>query len=374
MTTTPFDSLVGQPLVSQFLSSAIESRLVNHAYLFVGPTGTGKNEAARLLSRALVCKQGGCGACDECIRTMRGTHPDVKVIDPEGAHGYLTEQIHQLIHDTNLAPIRAQSKVYILTRADLLWGAPANAFLKTLEEPPSRVVFILLARTRDSVLETVSSRCQIIAFKPISETEAIQILIKDGKVTPKDVRIALASTGGSVYRAREFLGSSGRRDARIKVLETIERLVDLDPLDILESTRDLLIALKQPLDEVKLEQERQLAEGKEYLSKGALTALEQRHKRALTNRERETMSEALHVMRSWLRDCLLMQIDLENDIVNTGFHHNIQKVALSSDEAAIVRSIRAVDEAEQRINYNVSVQSIIEALFFTLRDELNNCR
>ena len=370
----PFDGLAGQPQVARFLSSAIERGLISHAYLFIGPIGAGKNPAAQALAQALVCKQGGCGVCDDCVRALRGTHPDIKVVEPEGAHGYITDQIHDLIHDTNLAPIRANNKVYILTRADLLQGAPANAFLKTLEEPPGRVTFILLARTRESVMPTIASRCQTIAFRSIPQAEAIQILMDSTQATLKDARIALASTGDSVYRAREFMGSTARRDARIKVLNALEHVALADPLEVLESVRALLINLKQPLDEIKLQQEQQLAEGREYLSKGALSALEQRHKRALTNRERESVSEALDIMRSWLRDCLLVRIGRQDDMVNTDFSSHIKKTAGATDEAALARAIRACDEAERRIHYNVSVQSIIEALFFTLRDELSETR
>jgi DNA polymerase-3 subunit delta' len=367
----PFDGLVGQPLVARFFTSAIESRVINHAYLFVGPIGAGKTDAARALAKALICKDGGCGSCDDCIRVARATHPDVKVIEPEGANGYVNEQIHALIHDTNLAPIRARHKVYLITRADLLNGSGANAFLKTLEEPPVRVTFILLARTRESVLETILSRCQVVAFRFVPEAEAIPLLMHESVTTLKDARIALATTGGSVYRARAFLRSPSRRDSRLKVLEAVERLPQADPLEVLEATRELLISLKQPLDELKLEQERQLVEGKEYLSKGALTALEQRQKRALTSRERETLVEALSAMRSWLRDCLLVRIGRQDDLVNTDFHYNILKIAAATDEVALVRALRAIDEAERRIHYNVSVQSLIEALLFTLRDELN---
>jgi DNA polymerase-3 subunit delta' len=361
---------MGQPLVARFLTSAVQHHLTTHAYLFVGPVGTGKTVAARALAKALVCRDGGCGACDDCIRVARGTHPDVRTLEPEGAAGYLSEQIRDLVHDTALAPIRAQHKVYLVTRADLLGGAPANAFLKTLEEPPARVTFILLARTRESVLETILSRCQVVAFRFIPETEAVSLLREEGGATLKDARIALATTGGSVYRAQDFLGSSARRSARLKVLETLERLPLADGLEILEAARDLLISLKQPLDELRIEQERQLVEGRDYLGKGALTALEQRHKRVLTVREREALGEALNAMRSWLRDCLLARIGREEDIVNRDFHYLILKVAEGSDEAAFVRAIAAVDEAERRIPYNVSVQSILEALLFTLRDEL----
>ena len=370
MIQSPFDKLIGQPLVAQFLSSVIAQRLIHHAYLFVGPIGAGKHEAARALAQALICREDGCGVCDECRRVARGSHPDVKLIEPEGAHGYLTEQIHDLIRDVNLAPIRAQRKVYLISRADLLQGAPANAFLKTLEEPPSRVVFVLLARTRDSVLETVASRCQIIAFRSISEEEGVRILLEGGKTTLRDARIAWAAAGCSLYRAREFLGSTARRETRVKALEAVERLAESDPLDVLTAARELLIYLKQPLDEVRLQQERQLTEGQEYLSKGALTALEQKQKRAMTNREREALGEACQVMRSWLRDCLLVRIGSEDALVNVDFRPGIQQAAAQCDEAALVRAVGAVDEAEERMHYNVSLQSIMEALFLRLRDEL----
>jgi DNA polymerase-3 subunit delta' len=366
----PFDILFGQPLVARFLSAAIEIRRTSHAYLFVGPIGAGKTVAARALAKALVCKAGGCGSCDDCIRVAHGTHPDVKIIEPEGVSGYITEQVHELIHDTNLAPIRAQNKVYIITRADLLNAAAANAFLKTLEEPSARVTFILLARTRESVLATILSRCQVISFRFVSETEGVSLLMSEDRATLRDARIALAATGGSAYRAHEFLCSPARRNARLRVLEAAEHLPQSDPLDVLDATRELLIALKQPLDEVKLEQERQLVEGKDYLSKGALTALEQRRKRALTNRERETISEALSVLCSWLRDCLLARIGREDDLVNVDFSYNILKIAEATDETVFVRAIAAADETQRRIHYNVSVQSAIEALFLELRDGL----
>jgi DNA polymerase-3 subunit delta' len=358
--------------VARFLSSAIASRLTSHAYLFIGPVGAGKTEAARALAKALICKNQGCGSCDDCIRVARGSHPDVKLIEPEGANGYVNEQMRDLIHDTGLAPIRAQGKVSIITRADLLSGAPANAFLKTLEEPPARVTFILLARTRESVLETLVSRCQVVAFRSIPEVQAVPLLMDDQKTTFKEARIALATAGGSVYRAREFIGSPSRRDARLKVLETVEQLSQADALDVLDAARELLISLKQPLDELRLEQERQLVEGREYLSKGALTALEQRQKRSLTSRERESIIEAFGSVRSWLRDCLLVRIGRAEDMVNTDFQYNILKTAKTARVASLVRAMDAVDEAERRIHYNVSVQSVIEALLLTVRDELGH--
>jgi DNA polymerase-3 subunit delta' len=362
-------NLTGQDLVAQFLNSAIEKKMTSHAYLCVGPIGAGKNEAARALAKALVCANGGCGSCDDCIRASRKTHPDISVIEPEGAQGYVTEQMRELIHDTNLAPVRAKNKVYIITRGDLLSGAPSNAFLKTLEEPPVSVILILLARTLDSVLETIVSRCQTIVFRTIPEVEAISMLIQGGQVSQKDARIALASCGGSAYKAKEFLVSSKLPLLRLEVLKIIEQLPNTETPEILEAVRDLMKSLKQPLDEFKTEQEQQYVEGKDFLTKGALSALERNQKRQLTMRERETLGLVFHVVRSWLRDCLMLHLGRAEDVVNVDFSYNLEKAAVITTEAAIVRSISAVDTAQQQIQYNVSVQSAIEAMLLKIRNE-----
>ncbi|MDR3316090.1 MAG: DNA polymerase III subunit delta', partial [Coriobacteriales bacterium] len=341
------------------------------AYLFVGPIGSGKTEAAVALAQALLCKDGGCGSCDDCLRVSRRTHPDLHIVEPLGAGGYLVDQMHALIHDASLAPMRSSHKIYLITRADLLRGHAANAFLKTLEEPTASVVFILLARTRESVFEeTLLSRCLVVSFRAVPEIEAIHILTKDGHILERDARVALASTGGSVLRAREFLGSSTHRALRLAVLETIEQLTESDALDVIRAALDLTVALKAPLDEVKAEQERQLEEAKDFFTKGALSTLEQRHKQALTARTREMLGETFNIMRSWLRDCLLVRIGHAADMVNTDFHYNIEKTAALTLESAFVRSLAAVDEAQEHITYNVSPQSTLESLLLTIRDEL----
>ena len=156
-----FENILGQPQVREFLRATVASGRVSHAYLFCGPAGSNKTLAALAFAQGILCPKGpkgprggNCGACDTCGRIMRKKHPDVRMFEPEGAAGYLVEQVRGIVADTALAPIQADRKVYILDRVDLLGVQAANAFLKTLEEPPADVVLILLARTR----EIVSSR------------------------------------------------------------------------------------------------------------------------------------------------------------------------------------------------------------------------
>ncbi|MCL2757176.1 MAG: DNA polymerase III subunit delta [Coriobacteriia bacterium] len=367
----PFTNLVGQPLVARFLTAACAGKTPSHAYLFLGPLGAGKTEAAHALASALLCPQGGCGSCDECIRVAHRTHPDYHIIEPLGAAGYLAEQAADLIHDVSLAPIRASRKIYLITRADLLKGAAANALLKTIEEPYENVSFILLARTRDAVLPTLLSRCQALPFRQIPESEATCSLMERTGVDEAMARRAFAAAGGSRLRAEEFIMSRERRQTRIALIEMLERLPLSDDLDVLEAVKSLFVRFKQPLDAVKVEQQLQRDASKDFLSKGSMTALEQQHKRELTSRERETIGEALDVIRSYLRDILLVRLGKANEIVNDDFYFHIEKFAVTLDEAAITRSLIAVDRAQEQIQYN-SKELALEALFFVVRDELTH--
>jgi DNA polymerase-3 subunit delta' len=366
----PFDNLAGQQLVAKFLSAVIDSKNPGQSYLFVGPLGAGKTAAALAFARAILCDQNGSDDCDCCMRVVHGTHPDVHIIAPLGAKGYLAEQIRDLIHDSTLAPIRAKRKIYLISRADLLKDSSANALLKTLEEPPANTIFILLARTRDAVLETILSRCLVLAFRRIPEPEAIAIISQNTGATTQEARIALSSTGGSLLYAQEFWLSSTRRDLRLAVIEALERLPHSDDAQILEVVKSLLVLMKAPLDSVKLEQQKQLESSRDYLGKGSLSRLEQQHKRELTSKERQTIGEALDVARSWLRDIILVQSGLAEQAVNVDFHYNIELLAGKTQSSSIVQALEAVNQAQEQIQYNVNPQLALEVMLFSIREEL----
>ena len=122
-----FENILGQPQVRDFLRASVRGGHVSHAYLFCGPAGSNKTLAAYALAQAYLCPKGAkgprggaCGACDACGRIMRKKHPDVRYYTPEGAGGYLIDQIRDIVADVQLSPIQAQAKVYILDRAEML--------------------------------------------------------------------------------------------------------------------------------------------------------------------------------------------------------------------------------------------------------------
>lgn len=172
---TTFSDVVGQEHIERTLKNAIEQDKVSHAYLFCGPRGTGKTTMARILAKALLCEKGPTtdpdGTCSECEAIAQGTHPDVYELDAASRTG-VDNVREEIISRVNYAPTRGAWKVYIIDEAHMLSMQAFNALLKTLEEPPAHVMFILCTTDPQQVPGTIQSRCQRFDFHHISN-EAI---------------------------------------------------------------------------------------------------------------------------------------------------------------------------------------------------------
>jgi DNA polymerase-3 subunit delta' len=365
-----WDDIVGQRDVASFLRTAASAQRVSHAYLFVGPPGSGKKTAALSLACALMCDDGGCGACGQCARVRRGAHPDVHVVDPEGAVGYMVEQVRDLVHDISLSPVEGPWKVYVITAADVLNESSANAFLKTLEEPPFGSVIVLLAHAYDAVPATIASRCQIVRFRRIPPSEAIALLRESTAASAEDAAAALAAAGGVMTRARDFLESSSRRAARDTILRALKDLSVMDELDVLDAARELLVAVRAPVEEAREVLAAEAADHADYLDAKATRSLEERQRRQLTAREREGIAEVLNVAESWLRDCLVISQGLPDLVANSDAADAMEEVGAVITPVAASRGLDSVNVARRRISYNVSPQLAIEALLFDIREVL----
>lgn len=367
---TVWDDLVGQSRVAGYLRAAVERGAVSHAYLFTGPAGGGKKSAARALACGVICKDGGCGSCPACARIRRGVHADVREIAPEGAATYMVEQVREIVHDVHLAPAEGDRTIYIIEAADSFNESAANAFLKTLEEPPGHVIVILLATAHDAVLPTIASRCQVVRFSRMPPADALRLLAERTGAGETEALAALAATGGVLVRAREFLDSAPRRLARDRMLAALKDLTVYDEHDVLMAARELLVAVKAPLDELKTLQAEEIRERTEFLGTSGGKDLQNRHKRQLTAREREGVSEVLNIAGSWLRDCLVLSQGAGDLVVNRDAADAMEEVAAVITPAAATRAIAAVKEARRRISYNVSPQLAIEAMLFDIQEVL----
>ncbi len=173
-----FEDIVGQDHITQTLQNAIRLQRINHAYLFSGPRGVGKTTTARILAKALNCQNGPtehpCNHCSQCISISRGQSLDVLEID--GASNRGIEEIRELRSKIGFAPAEGKFKVYIIDEVHMLTTEAFNALLKTLEEPPTRVLFIFATTALHKVPKTILSRCQCFYFRRISNEEIVEKL------------------------------------------------------------------------------------------------------------------------------------------------------------------------------------------------------
>lgn len=199
-----FDELVGQEDVLQSLRRALEQGRVPHAFLFTGSRGVGKTTSARILARCLNCEKGPtpapCGVCDPCKSILDGSNPDVIEMDAASNRG--VDEVRRLRESVSFATMQSRYRVVILDEVHMFTKEAFNAFLKTLEEPPPQVVFVLATTERHKVPDTIISRCQVLPFRRVGETDLVKrlrmIADKEGVtlVDPVLEEIAMSVRGG----------------------------------------------------------------------------------------------------------------------------------------------------------------------------------
>lgn len=195
--TQLWDAVIGQEHAVEQLRAAAVAPV--HAYLFIGPPGTGKRTAARAFAAALLCPDGGCGECSHCIRVAAANHPDLALIERRGA-SLLMPQIRDVVTEAHRSPTERPRKVLVLEDVHLIEDR-APALLKTVEEPPASTIFVLLADRFPPELVTIASRCVTVEFGPVPAAAIVTTLVAEGASETVASDVA-AAADGSIDLAR----------------------------------------------------------------------------------------------------------------------------------------------------------------------------
>lgn len=321
-----WQNIIGNSQAITQLQKLLAEGTMPHALLFVGPEGIGKFLMATIIAAALFCEgqQKPCGKCQSCLHLSAKNHPDLFMVEPDG-QTIKIEQVRTLQSNIALAPYMANKRVVIIDKADSMTVQSANSLLKTLEEPTGDVVFILIAASRQKLLDTILSRCRIVDFKPISSEVLAQALEKR-EIEPVQARVIARLAEGSFGKAL--------------------RLLEEDGLAI----RNRAVAVLQQLTDSDME-------------------FVWRESSALSEIDRTKLFEVLLDLNLLFRDILVMHSDENSNLI-----YNIDIVAelrLQMPNWSIRRlmlAMREIVNTEQMLKANVNAKLAMEQLFIKLRD------
>lgn len=231
-----FETIQGHRTITNHLEKEIKTREVSHAYLFSGIEGIGKKKTAREFAKALLCQDQtdkGCGHCSVCVQIDHENYPDVKVIDPKaGEVSIKISQVREMISELSIKPYSGDWRINIIDGAERMTPEAQNSLLKSLEEPLSYNIFILITSHPQSILPTIRSRCQSYYFQPLSPGDMEAIILQEVAFDKTSVTEAIQASGGSPGMAIYLLNNSEIQKERTHYLRELYSLLKGDEIKV----------------------------------------------------------------------------------------------------------------------------------------------
>ncbi|MCL2541595.1 MAG: DNA polymerase III subunit delta' [Nocardioidaceae bacterium] len=372
---TIWDSLVGQRPAIEALSQAAGGHGMTHAWLFTGPPGSGRSNAAIAFAGALQCPQGGCGQCHECHTVLAGSHADVAVVRTEKLSIGVAE-VRELVRRAALTPMGDRWQILIVEDADRLTEQACNALLKAIEEPNGRTVWMLCAPTVEDVLPTIRSRCRLVTLSTPTTPEVAGFLTGKGIAEPLASYAARASQG-HIGRARALAFDEDVRDRRREIvgipagLTSLGRCMGAATLlaDTAKAEADAITSELDAQEKADLDAAYGVVERgrrpREYAP--ALRDLEKGQKTRAKRRHLDVIDRGLTDLVSVYRDAIAVATGAPGALVNEEIRPDVERLAQTSSPELNLRRIGAIFGArEQMIEFNVPPALALESMMVAL--------
>jgi DNA polymerase-3 subunit delta' len=378
-----FSSLIDQSQVISILKKAVTSannfddlsQAMTNTWLFTGPAGSGRSNAAIAFAAALVCKDGGCSKCQDCLSTILGTHADVELIKTQGL-SIKIDEVRELITRASWAPSVANFRVVVIEDADRLTDFAANALLKVIEEPGLRTIWLLCAPTLTDVLPTIRSRCRHLALRTPSTKAITNLLIERDQIDFKTAEFVARASGGHIGRARRLATDLNVRQSREKILKLPLMIKDVSSAYkaaqfLVDSAKAEAVADAERKDEDEISKLKEAwgSTGSKMVMGGskALKELEKEQKSRSTRMVRDYLDRALLDLATLYRDTMLVQSKSTDSLINQDLIEQINQLSEASSQVKTLDKIEAILKTRRNLAQNAAPLLLIEALMCELR-------
>ena len=325
-----FKDVVGHKDILKYISSAVENNTVSHAYILNGERGSGKKMLANLFAMTLLCETGDnepCGKCHSCKQAESGNHPDIIRVTHEKPNSISVDDIRTQVNNTvDIKPYQGPYKVYIIPQADMMTPQAQNAILKTIEEPPSYAVFLLLTENAETLLPTINSRCVMLKLRNIKDTLIKKYLMENLEIPDYKADMCTAFAQGNMGRAIMLANSDHFNEIREEAVQLLKHISEMELNEIVAAVKNISV--------YKLE-----------------------------------ITDYLDIIMIWYRDVLLYKATKEIDkVVFKDQLQSIKEQARKSSYEGIELILESLEKAKARLKANVNFDLVMELLFLTIKE------